>query len=202
MRIIFVIGPTNAGKSTFIKEHFPGAKIIDMLNYQASVWPYDGKNTIEVALERYVQAKDALQLAIKNGYETIVLEHTLLKKARRTMYIDAVKELGDYPIECYIIVPSKNYYYQLSRNLKDAGISAYEYYLLNLSLLEIPDEQEFDSLHIVKPEFDLQKVILSNRDVEYEKGKRLKLLREALSELVATGKYDYGDYTQTWLAPN
>jgi len=202
MRIVFVIGPTNCGKSTFVQENFPDAKVIDMLNYQQMLYPYDGKDTIEVALERYEQAKDALQLAIRNGEDTIVLEHTLLRKERRPMYINAVRELTDAPIECYAIVPSKNYYYQLSKCLKNTNKLAYQYYLANLDIFDIPTEEEFDMVSIIRPKFDMRKVILSNRDIEYETGKRFRNIREALAELVATGKYDYGDYTQTWLAPN
>jgi predicted kinase len=99
MRIVFVMGPACAGKSTFIKKHFPDFYKVDLFDFQTDFM------SVDMVMKSYEDCKNALIDAIKT-HENIVLEHTLLKAIRRKVYIDAVKEITDIPIEAYFIYPS------------------------------------------------------------------------------------------------
>lgn len=101
MSIIIVAGPTCAGKSTFIKEHFPTHTVVDVFDFQKDL-PCICADTV---LESYKHCRDALIAAINRG-EDVVLEHTLLKQKRRPMYIDAIREHTNAPIEMYFLMPS------------------------------------------------------------------------------------------------
>lgn len=99
--IAFVIGPSCAGKSTFIKENFPEFKKIDLYDFQTD------NMSVEEVWQSYLECRDALKEAVSDN-ENVVLEHTLLKRHRRDMYIEAVKEVGDFPIDIYVILPDVN----------------------------------------------------------------------------------------------
>ena len=66
-------------------------------------------------MNSYEECRDALAAAIDRG-EDVVLEHTLLKEMRRPMYIDAIREHTDEPIEMYFLMPSDE---QLFRQMKE-----------------------------------------------------------------------------------
>lgn len=116
MRIIFVMGPACAGKSTFIKENFPEFKKIDLYDFQER-WV-----TVENVMKSYEECLKALLDVIKNK-EDVVLEHTFLKAIRRKAYIDAIKEITDTPIEAYFLFPSDE---ELKENAKQRGIKLNE----------------------------------------------------------------------------
>ena len=74
MAINFVIGAPCAGKSYFIRETFPDARVIDLYDFQG-----DDCMTIEDIAVSYKEAEDALINAIMTSGRQIVFEHTLVK---------------------------------------------------------------------------------------------------------------------------
>ena len=98
MSVIFVIGPAGVGKSTYIAEHFPEYKKVDLFDFQEDFM------TVNRVWQSYLDCAEALKTALKEN-ENVVLEHTLLKAHRRTMYIEAVREITDAPIDIYVILP-------------------------------------------------------------------------------------------------
>lgn len=111
MSVIIVAGPTCAGKSTFIKDHFPQHTVVDLFDFQKD---FKFVNP-ELVFESYIKCRDALVEALKQGQE-VVLEHTLLKAKRRAMYIDAIRSVTDEPIEMYFLMPSDK---QLFKQMKE-----------------------------------------------------------------------------------
>jgi predicted kinase len=101
MKITFVIGPAGAGKSTYIKKKFPNRTIIDLYDYQQK-YQYLNSQTV---LQSYEDCKEGLKEALRRN-EDVVLEHTLLRAIRRNMYIDAVREITNDPIDIVVIKPS------------------------------------------------------------------------------------------------
>lgn len=104
MSVIFVIGPSCAGKSTFIANRYPNLKKIDLYDYQSYLLERKFY-TIQDILKSYEDCKNAVVEAVKNN-EDIVLEHTMLKAIRRKEYIDAIREVSDTPIGVVVIYPS------------------------------------------------------------------------------------------------
>lgn len=144
MRIIIVMGPACAGKSTYIKRNFEDFKIIDLYKYQEENYSVTGM------ARSYEKCKQDFLEAIKNG-EDVVLEHTLLRAEKRKEYIDAIREITDNDIECICICPSlkvlrqrrkmRNCYYGGDRAIQDA-----------LDVLEIPKTAEGFSSVIIEKE--------------------------------------------------
>ena len=142
--IYFVIGPPCSGKTEFIRTTFPGAVVIDLKNYQGNLYAID-EDTVK---DSYLKAKAALEYAVRKYPERqIVLEHTLLKKKRRKMYIDAVRKYTDKPISCYVMQPDKDTYREFCRKRKiDPGMTG-------ASLFEMPEKEEgFDNVFVIRPE--------------------------------------------------
>ena len=141
MSIIFVIGPSCAGKSTYIKENLPDYKIIDLFDFQDYKFI-----TVENIMKSYYDCKDALIEAIKEN-ENVVLEHTLLKAERRKIYIDAIKELGNFDIDIVVIKPDIN---TLMKQKALRGTNIYQAQD-ELDLLEIPTKEEgFRNITIIE----------------------------------------------------
>ena len=142
MKIIFVMGPSCGGKSTFIQNNFPNYKKLDLYDYEV-------KNgfSIPAILQSYDEIKEDLLKAIKNN-EDIVMEHTLLKAIRREVYIDAIKEITDAPIIGYFILPSDE---EIKINAEKRKVSLYDGELDNIrKILDIPTEEEgFAEIHII-----------------------------------------------------
>ena len=143
MQIKIVMGIPCAGKSTFIKNNFPDYTIIDLYDYQKNTWP-----SVDNIMKSYEDARDALILAIKNN-EDVVLEHTLLKACRREMYIQAIREVTDAPIDIYVINPNVT---KVKSHAKKRGINkTKENILYEKEILEIPTLDEgFNSIKIIK----------------------------------------------------
>lgn len=133
MNIKIVMGPPCAGKSTFIKENFPDYKVIDLFDFQKNIMNYD-----EI-MQSYLDCRDALIEALKNN-ENVVLEHTLLKKKRRKMYVDAIRSITDADIEIYVACPKLEDYIERSKKRKtyisDENLKYY------LDFMDFPDEDE------------------------------------------------------------
>lgn len=151
MKITFVMGIACSGKSTYISENFKDRKIIDLYDFQ------ENKFTYQEIYNSYIETENALIKAIKNG-EDVVLEHTLLKGIRRKMYIDAVREITDEPIEIILINPEIKT--MVNRRAERFGLSldiepnCFEDLELQikeeLSVLEIPTEDEgFSNVTII-----------------------------------------------------
>lgn len=154
MSVIIVAGPTCSGKSTFIQKNFPHHKVIDVYDFQKD-FRYI---CIDNVMESYIQCKDALVAAIKES-ENVVLEHTLLKAKRRAMYVEAIKEVTDDPIEMYFLLPSDK---QLLKQMKKRKYSK--------SLVEAQKMRELAELPTISEGYSVVHIISDNpteNTVEY-----------------------------------
>lgn len=142
MRITFVMGLPASGKSTYIKNNFKDTKVIDLYDFQKNSF------TFEDIWKSYMDCKDALIEAIKNG-EDVVMEHTLLKGIRRKIYIDAIREITNDPIDIIVINPPLE---KLRDREKERKIYFNDECILNnLKVLEIPTiEEGFNSVTIIE----------------------------------------------------
>lgn len=148
MAIKIVMGPACAGKSTFIKETFPQATVIDLFNFQKDFM------SINEIMQSYIDCKDALISTIKEGKD-VVLEHTLLKAKRRPMYIDAIREITDEPINIYVVMPDSDTYLEFSQKRKCEMTK--EMIDIMYDTLEIPTLDEgFSNIYIIKPQIKKQ----------------------------------------------
>ena len=142
MRIIFVIGPAASGKSTYIKNNFPDAKVVDLWDYQENCY------SVPDIIKSYMMTEKALKETIKQNLNTdniVILEHTLLMAKRRPQYIDAVRSLTDTPIEVHVMHPSKKVYKQ---RCESKGIPPRQ---MEMDMLEIPTEDEgFSIIEVIK----------------------------------------------------
>lgn len=144
MNVYFVIGPACAGKSTYIKENFKDAIIVDLYDFQR------GDNiTVQSIIESYNKCEEKLIESLKLGKD-VVLEHTLLLRKRRPQYIDAVRNNCDCKLICIVIKPSTE---TLLRNkearygYKIEGTYATE----ELEMLELPISADgFDEIKIIE----------------------------------------------------
>lgn len=143
MRIIFVMGLSCSGKSTYIKNNFKDIKVLDLYDYQKNCLSY----SYDEIWDSYMRIKDDLVEAIKNN-EDVVLEHTLLKAIRRKIYIDAVKEVTDCPIEIFLIKPSKEVFKERKKS-RNCFFNE-KNYKDDLSILEVPTiEEGFSKVNVI-----------------------------------------------------
>ena len=142
MKIIFVMGPSCAGKSTFIKKNFPDMKVLDLFEYEERIG-----FSIPAIKEAYKQIEKDLVNCVKNN-EDIIMEHTLLKAIRREVYIKAIKEVSDSPIIGYFLLPSDD---EIKANAKKRRVKMSDSELKNVrEILDIPSiEEGFSEIHIV-----------------------------------------------------
>ena len=142
MKIIFVMGPSCAGKSTFIKKNFPDMKVLDLFEYEERIG-----FSIPAIKEAYKQIEKDLVNCVKNN-EDIIMEHTLLKAIRREVYIKAIKEVSDSPIIGYFLLPSDD---EIKANAKKRRVKMSDSELKNVrEILDIPSVEEgFSEIHIV-----------------------------------------------------
>ena len=130
MKIIFVMGPSCAGKSTFIKKNFPDMKVLDLFEYEERIG-----FSIPAIKEAYKQIEKDLVDCVKNN-EDIIMEHTLLKAIRREVYIKAIKEVSDSPIIGYFLLPSDD---EIKANAKKRRVKMSDSELKNVrEILDIP----------------------------------------------------------------
>ena len=142
MKIIFVMGPSCAGKSTFIKKNFPDMKVLDLFEYEERIG-----FSIPAIKEAYKQIEKDLVDCVKNN-EDIIMEHTLLRAIRREVYIKAIKEVSDSPIIGYFLLPSDD---EIKANAKKRRVKMSDSELKNVrEILDIPSVEEgFSEIHIV-----------------------------------------------------
>ena len=142
MKIIFVMGPSCAGKSTFIKKNFPDMKVLDLFEYEERIG-----FSIPAIKEAYKQIEKDLVNCVKNN-EDIIMEHTLLKAIRREVYIKAIKEVSDSPIIGYFLLPSDD---EIKANAKKRRVKMSDSELKNVrEILDTPSVEEgFSEIHIV-----------------------------------------------------
>ena len=99
MNVYFVIGPSCAGKSTYIQNNLPDVLKIDLLDYQKD--PF----SVSDIFKSYEDCKNALIEAVKTGKD-VVLEHTMLMSKRRPPYIEAVRQNCDCKLICIVLKPN------------------------------------------------------------------------------------------------
>ena len=139
MKVIFVIGMANAGKSTYIKEHLSEFHKVDLYDYQENI------KTFADIWKSYEDVKDEVIEQLKT-HDTVVFEHTLLKAERRAYYIEAFKEAyPDVELEVILCHPDLNTFKRNARNrhgvpLNDTRLE--NIYEDALSILEKPTESE------------------------------------------------------------
>lgn len=142
MSVVIVMGPACSGKSTFIKEYFKDRTIIDLYDFQSA------KNgSLSAVWLSYEDCRDALVEALKSG-KSVVLEHTLLLRKRRPMYIEAIRSVTDEPIDVYCMVPSIDTLYERikKRNVRLTRKQAEE----ALNMLELPVlEEGFENIYLI-----------------------------------------------------
>lgn len=138
--VIIVMGPPCSGKSTFIQENFPDKTVIDLKDFQRDIGC-----SYEEIMQSYIKCKDSLMVAIQEG-KPVVLEHTLLKRKRRPMYVEAIKEVTDAPIYVYVMQPSPE---KVTEYYQKENISE-DFYYGHQKLLEIPEKEEgFEEIYII-----------------------------------------------------
>ena len=145
MAIKIVMGPACAGKSHFIRETFPNSTVIDLWDFQKE----QKHVTYESVMQSYIDTQEALINAIKEKKD-VVLEHTLLRAIRREVYIKAIREVTDEPINIYVLVPSAENFKKFNE-LRNCPCDD-QYIKAMFETLEIPTfEEGFDNIYIITP---------------------------------------------------
>ena len=151
MRIVFVIGPAMSGKSFYIAREFPDAQVIAISTFSRHVFVAESNEEIgQIAMNAQLYCKEELQNRIRKADEndTIVLEHQMLQKEARKFYIDAVREVTDTPIECFVVTPTEEMLNELLKNEEQLRI----FYDYEKGKFETPDLDEgFHTITIVRP---------------------------------------------------
>lgn len=153
-KIIFVIGATATGKSTFIREKFADApvSILNVYDYQQQAYANAGfEKQVPLGMEfkcLYEANKNLLtdiQSNLQQG-KTVVVEHTLYKAKRRITYIDQIRAMfPEVIIEVYIMKPSDSRWktYIKERNLS----GSFQGYKNTADMIEFPNPSEgFDKI--------------------------------------------------------
>jgi predicted kinase len=154
MRIIFIIGPSFSGKSIYIKENFPDAKIVKISTFNKVVEAaYTNEEIEELAKNAQFYCAEALKNTIRSCKEDdiVILEHQLLKRQSREYYLSQVKEITDTPVECILMDPDEKMIEQML-DFEHTFIRLHQY---EKSKLELPSEEEgFASVTAAHPVFN------------------------------------------------
>ena len=136
--LTIVMGPSCAGKSTYIQEHFEKSiPVFDLFIYQQNL-----PHSLHGIMESYQRCADDLCDALKNRpTDDVILEHTLLKRIRRDWYMERIRQVYDGPIEIICLKPSME---TLRHNSKQRfGTPDSDWVLQSsLDILELPTMDE------------------------------------------------------------
>ena len=153
MRIIFIAGPAFSGKSIYIQQNFPEARIVKISTFNKIAYAaFDNEELEELAKNAQLYCKEALQNTIRAAKEddTVILEHQLLKKEERAFYLDAVKEVSAVPVECIVMDPDE----EMIEKMLDFEQSFIMLHKYEKGKLELPSiEEGFASAEVVHPVF-------------------------------------------------
>lgn len=141
MRIIFVIGGTATGKSTFMKRHFLSNPVsfFDILTYQERTYDEFMSEWRKLYRANDELLDDILKFISKLKFD-IVVEHTLFMAKRRIAYIDEIRKATDAEIEFYVMQPSDE---QWESNIKARGlIGDLNTFKSELEIFEFPNPAE------------------------------------------------------------
>lgn len=154
MRIIFIAGPAFSGKSIYIGQNFPEARLIKISTFNKIAYEaFDNEELETLAMNAQLYCKEALQNTIRTAGddETVILEHQLLKKNDRAFYVKAVRDVTDTPIECVVLDPDEEMIEKML-GFEKSFIMLHKY---EKGKMELPEVQEgFASVETVHPVFD------------------------------------------------
>lgn len=143
MSVYFIIGPAASGKTYFRQKFFCHMPYIDLYDFQD-----ERCVTLEQVIHSYESAKDALVHKVQSGCEDLVFEHTLLKSKRRIPYIQAIRQVSDMPIYCFIMMPDMETYdtFCQQRDLNP------KFEKEAFDIFEMPTMEEgFDGIYMIQP---------------------------------------------------
>jgi predicted kinase len=141
MNIYFVIGLPASGKSTYIKNKFKNAKCFDLYDYQKDLTIITPNNVKESYMNCLKDIINEIKYCQDNNKdEDIILEHTMLRKIRRDVYLQAIKEVTNAPISIIVLKPTFDTLKQrmIERNIYINDNQIEE----DMKVLEIPTKEE------------------------------------------------------------
>lgn len=187
--VIFVIGATASGKTTFIQNHFSNDRdtvILNVYDYQRAAYKEAGfgehipfgqefKCLYKANENLLVDIIDTLQ----NG-KNVVVEHTLYRAKRRLRYINVIRNIfKDITIEVYVMHPCESVWetYVTKRRLAHS----FQRLKAEAEQIEFPNPIEgFDSIYevaddIIKLRMDepKPKIVKQARKELFEENKKL-----------------------------
>jgi len=184
--VIFVIGATASGKTTFIRDHFSDDRdtvILNVYDYQQSAYKEAGfgkQVPLGQEFKCLYKANENLLIDIidtlQNG-KNVVVEQTLYKAKRRIAYIDAIRNaVENITIAVYVMRPSDSVWeaYIIERKL----IDSIQRLRANAKEIEFPNPSEgFDSIYEVVD--DVIKLRMDEPKPEIVEPARKEILEEA-----------------------
>ena len=184
MAIRIIMGTAYSGKSYFTQTHFPEELKLDIYEYQKQVKNEgilpDGFAILYEANERI--KKDFVSAVAE--HKDVVMEHTLFKCKRRIVYVDAIREVSDEPIELYLMYPSEE---RLRANIlkRDGDRDDNDDVLKQLKNLqkeiEMPNQAEgFSKIFIVKDDVIEVYVTLADEEMVIRAREELRVENEQL----------------------
>lgn len=155
MRIIFIAGPAFSGKSIYIQQNFPEARLVKISTFNKIAYEaFDNEELETLAMNAQLYCKEALQNTLRCAKEdeTVILEHQLLKKEGRAFFIQAVREVTDQPVECIVMDPDEEMIEKML-GFEQSFIMLHKY---EKGKMELPAESEgFAKVEIVHPIFSM-----------------------------------------------
>jgi predicted kinase len=151
MRVIFVTGPAFSGKSIFIGQNYPEAKLLSMETFVTNIYGAESNDQMKLIGEyAHLYCREGLQNMIRmaNENDIIIFEHIMLKKETRKFFLEAVREVTSVPVEIVVMCPSEKDLEKMFRNMPQL-LSLYRY---EEAKMEKPDLSEgFGSVSFVRP---------------------------------------------------
>lgn len=107
-RSLFLLGPRQTGKSTFLREHFPSAHHINLLEHKTYLWFAEDPDRLVDVVERYLQQQAGKSLAV------IVIDE--IQKVPQLL--DSVHRLIETHKKCRFIMTGSS-----ARKLRKSGVN-------------------------------------------------------------------------------